>query len=56
MCSSYGNIAKLHCSVIVTMAPCAGEWRHGLRSGEGEYIAADGTNYNGKWAYDKVMM
>ena len=38
------------------MATCAGEWRHGLRSGEGEYIAADGTSYIGKWAYDKVMM
>lgn len=49
-------ISILHCSVIITMTPHAGEWRHGLRSGEGEYIAADGTSYNGKWAYDKVMM
>ena len=34
---------------------CAGEWRHGLRSGEGEFIAADGSNYIGQWAYDKVI-
>jgi len=42
--------------VIVTVIPGVGEWRHGLRSGEGEYIAADGTSYIGHWAYDKVMM
>jgi len=42
--------------VIVMLYLPSGEWRHGLRSGEGEHIAANGTSYSGMWQYDKVMM
>ena len=45
------SVCQCYCKSLYT-----GEWRHGLRSGEGEYIAADGTSYIGQWGYDKVVI